>query len=91
MPYRMTTMLSLVSNNIKDGDGSCDVPTVEPLASTSLTCHFNKDLNETKTDFTVFLTIGVNPQSEYSHFTLCIGLYLIYLNLLCFQILIAVH
>ncbi|XP_025111899.1 uncharacterized protein LOC112574805 isoform X2 [Pomacea canaliculata] len=48
----------------QDGDGSCDVPTVEPLASTSLTCHFNKDLNETKTDFTVFLTIGVNPQKS---------------------------
>lgn len=77
----MTTVFSCLSNIIKDGDGACDIPSVEPLASTSLTCHFNEDLNQTKSRFDVYLTKGVIQQSLYSYFML----YMV-LDILCLPI-----
>ncbi|XP_025112295.1 uncharacterized protein LOC112575023 isoform X3 [Pomacea canaliculata] len=39
----------------QDGKVTCDVPSVTALTSTSLTCHFPEDINQTRKDVSVYL------------------------------------
>ncbi|XP_025112298.1 uncharacterized protein LOC112575024 [Pomacea canaliculata] len=52
----ISTMFTVIfAEQVSDGKTTCDVPSVTALTSTSLTCHFPEDINQTRKDLTVYL------------------------------------
>ncbi|XP_025112297.1 uncharacterized protein LOC112575023 isoform X4 [Pomacea canaliculata] len=50
------TMFTVIfAEQVSDGKVTCDVPSVTALTSTSLTCHFPEDINQTRKDVSVYL------------------------------------
>ncbi|XP_025111935.1 uncharacterized protein LOC112574832 [Pomacea canaliculata] len=45
-------------------DATCEVPSVEPLASTSVTCHFPEDVSKTNKGFSIVMYKGNRSQDE---------------------------